>query len=361
MRALTDLEFEILKILADNSGHALWELAKLFGKEKSNLIIVLNRLEEEIELTDLSRIRYYDIINSDSLCLKFREPSDALSQYICEKFSENTIRCLSDPMPNFCLGIIELDELLDDPHLYNESRFSHVALSENARSIMNSKLDGRDLRCFNRMLLEEAYPEFILKGKDSLICKGASRKTTNPNSRQPKHHETPYFINSNPLVLRFLVMTLNIAIEKTNEIINKNCLAKLKELEDKLRWRHISRYEYDEIRFKIECDNYDDRQLRDIQEKVKLLDDFLSTQYVLQFVKKYGFKWTVYRIHSMLDSWDQCWALGRKAIDSDALRDEDELECAEKLIRYHQSAEEGFRQLEQETIEIEDDDMNDVL
>ena len=106
---------------------------------------------------------------------------------------------------------------------------------------------------------------------------------------------------------------------------------------------------------KIKYESYDDEYLHEAQRTHKLLDDFLFSRYVLQFVKRYGFKWTVYRIHAMVGSWDRCWALGESAINSGVIRDETDLECAEKLIRFHRSVEEGFRRLEEKN---EKDDEN---
>jgi nitrous oxide reductase len=96
VRELTDLELSILMVLADNKGHALWELVELLGKEKSNLIITLNRLEEEMELTNFSKIGDCDIIDRTYFRLKFREPKDPLSQYIRDQFKPGS-KSLFDP------------------------------------------------------------------------------------------------------------------------------------------------------------------------------------------------------------------------------------------------------------------------
>lgn len=49
MRNLTDLQMDILVILFDDKGHALWELSKLLHRAKSNLTITLANLEMEID------------------------------------------------------------------------------------------------------------------------------------------------------------------------------------------------------------------------------------------------------------------------------------------------------------------------
>ena len=245
MRELTKLEFDILMILADNKGHALWELVKLLGKEKSNLIITLNRLEEEIELTNTYKICYYDIIDIDSLGLKFHDPKDLLSQYIREQFRPDTLRLLDSSTSDFSFyGYHELDRLLGDPSLFEEKRFAHVALSKEIQEMVRKKPVWQDLRYLNRLLLEEAYPEGIATGRASIIYKGIARKTTNPDSRQPKHHEIPYFINENLLVLKFLVITIDLAYKRSDPKPSKEDKNKLEKLREQVEWQLISEHEY---------------------------------------------------------------------------------------------------------------------
>ena len=200
----------------------------------------------------------------------------------------------------------------------------------------------------NRLLLEEAYPEEIAKGCDSIIYKGPARKTTNPNSKQPKHHETPYFINANLLVLKFLVLTMDLAFRRSDPEMSKETKDKLEKLKEQFEWQMISDHEYQKMKRKLEFECYDDEFLHIAQSTHKLLDEFLSTKYLLQFVKKYGFKWTVHRIHEMVKSWDRCWALGESAIKCGIINDESNLKCAKKLVQYHLDVEEGFKRLDEE-------------
>ena len=143
MRELTKLEFDILMILADNKGHALWELVKLLGKEKSNLIITLNRLEDEIELSNPYKIDYYDLLDSTYLGHIFHEPKDLLSQYIREQFGPDMIRLLDSNIDNFSLyAYIELGKLLNDPNLFNEKRFAHIKLNKKIHDLISQKSNG---------------------------------------------------------------------------------------------------------------------------------------------------------------------------------------------------------------------------
>lgn len=356
MRELTDLEFDILKILADNKGHALWELAERLGKEKSNLILTLNRLEDKIELSNPYEIGSYDIIDTNSLGLKFHEPKDLLSRYIRTQFRPDTIRLMDSNIDNFALYVyFEFEKLLDDPNLFDEKRFAHISLSEKTQELIKEKPKGQDLRYLNRLLLEEAYPSEILNSQNPIIYKGTARKTTNPDSRQPKHHELPYFIAANYLVLRFLIITFDLAYNRYSPPISKKDEDKLEKLKKQVEWKQISENKFREIELEIYCNCHDAASLKRAQEKYKLLDDFLSSQYVLQFVNDNGFKILIYQIHDMVGSWDRCWALGKNAIDSGVIKDEADLECAEKLLRLHQSVEEGFRELAEN---VEEDDGN---
>lgn len=363
MRELTDLEFDILWILADNKGHALWELVKLLGKEKSNLIIVLSRLEEEIELTDLSKIDYYDTANMTSLGLEINKANDPLSKYIKERLEPNTVRLMNSNPENFCFsGYSELDRLLDDPDLYDERRFAKVVLSERTLEIINSKPTGRDLRCLNRKLLEEAYPEFILKGKDSIIFRGLSRKTTNPNSRQPKHHEIPYLINPNILVLNYILTNLRLIDSRSFRKRLQKQKIDLADLKEKQEWQLIDDEKYLRLKKEIVNNFYGSDEEWDEDLKISLrIENLVASQYALEFVRCFGFKLIIHRLHGIVGGWDTCWRIADNAIKSGVIKEEDDLDCAKKLIRYHQDVEEGFKQLEQESKEIRDDYIDDIL
>lgn len=345
MRELTDLELDILKILADNKGHALWELVKLLGKEKSNLIILLNRLEEEIELTNLSKIGNYDIIDKTYFEHIFRDPKDPLSQYIREQFRPGSKGFLDPDIDDFRFSTyFVLEKVLDDPNLFDEKRFAHIAVNEKIQELIRKKPEGQDLRCLNRLLLEEAYPEGIVKSRTSIIYKGISRKTTNPDSRQPRHHEIPYFITVNPLVLKFLILNIELAYKRSIPRLCKNDRNKLEKLREQVEWKLISESDYQELKDKLEYEMYGNASWDEAIRDYVLLDKLLSSQYALEFIKRYSFKQIVYRIHDLVGSWDRCWAFGKNAIDSGVIKEEADLECAEKLLRWHQSVEEGFRE-----------------
>ena len=312
------------------------------------MLITLNRLEEETELADPFILGYYDIIDSKYLGLKIHEPNDPLSQYIRDQIKPEIMRLLDKNINNFSIyDSIELNRLLNDPYLFDEKRFAHVELNERIRDLISKNPKGGELRYLNRLLLEEAYPKGIAKCKAPIIYKGMARKTTNPKSKQPKHHEIPYYINANPLVLKLLVSTIDSDYNRSIPEISKEDNYKLVKLREQVKWQLISESDYSKFENKIKYETYN-ASWEEISEKYVLMDTFLSSQYVLQFVKKHGFRWTIYRIHDMVRSWDRCWALGESAINSNRINNEADLECAQRLIEFHRSVEEGYRRLEEE-------------
>jgi hypothetical protein len=58
----------------------------------------------------------------------------------------------------------DLNEIIRAECLYEEKRFAGVTLSQHARSLLASQLQGLQLARLNRLLLEEAYPSEIAKG-----------------------------------------------------------------------------------------------------------------------------------------------------------------------------------------------------
>ncbi|MGD0955036.1 MAG: hypothetical protein ABR985_22070 [Methanotrichaceae archaeon] len=130
---------------------------------------------------------------------------------------------------------------------------------------------------------------------------------------------------------------------------------KLEKLKEQIEWQQISWSEYHEFEDKLKYEMYDKANWDGALEKFALMNKFLSSYYVLEFVKKYGFKRIIYRIHEMI-GWDRCWALGENAIESGIIKEEADLECAEELVRFHRSVEDGNRLPEEE----DDEDNGDI-
>lgn len=360
MRELTDLELNILVILADNKGHALWEIAKLLRKEKSNLIIIMNRLEDKIELSDPLVMSYRDITDIENLEVKFHASKDPLSQYIKSRLKTYTLQLLNSKYPysdfstyaSFDMNRIldekilnDLNILLNDPCFFDENRFKYIQLNENIQEMIKNRPEGRDHRYLNRMLLEEAYPHEIAKCLNPIIYKGAARKTTNPNSRQPRHFEIPYFLTQNILVLEYIIS--NMLLNRSTALLELDERDEMKEIQRQLECYQISKEDY----FKAKVEFYKRSNSKKYGEQrermVNLAKELLMSQYALEMIKKYGIKLIFYRIRRIGMPWDNFCAMAEKAIERGILRDEADIRFAESLIRSRQKWEESIRQKQQ--------------
>jgi hypothetical protein len=360
VRELTDLELNILTILADNKGHALWEIAKLLQKEKSNLIIIMNRLEDEIELSDPLVMSYRDITDIENLEVKFHASKDPLSQYIKSKLKTYTLQLLNSKYPysdfssyaSFDMNRIlddkilnDLNILLNDPCFFEEKRFRYIQLNEKIQEMIKSMPDGRDLRYLNRLLLQEGYPQEIEKCIDPIIYRGMPRKTTNPNSKQPKHFETPYFLTLNILVLEYIIS--NMPSIRSTTLLELDEQDEMKALQRQLECYQISKEEY----FKAKEEFYERSNSKKYGEQrewmVNLSKELLMSQYVSEIIKKHGIKLIFYRIRRIGMTWDNFGAMAEKAIERGILSDEADMRFAELLIRYGLKWEESIRQTQQ--------------
>lgn len=214
MQKFNDLQIEIISILLDDEGHALWELASRLDKEASNLIGTpgkkgpLARLEEEVfekKTWDWLSFSFHDMKNLPSLVAKLREPDEPLSKFLYDQFSSETKRLLDghiDHETMFDLEFLqkealtaEFDRLLSGPSIFDEELFAHVELSDETISLIDQNPEFMDLVRLNRFLLEESYPNEIVRSQKGIICKDNPRKTTRRESKRPNQPEFPYYIN----------------------------------------------------------------------------------------------------------------------------------------------------------------------
>lgn len=104
-----------------------------------------------------------DLKDPASLVTKLRDAPDPLSHYLQQQFSPYT-RQLVDGYKTGAASeelkaalIVELNRLLYG-RLYDEQRFAQVALSDQARQLIQQNPSGDDLAQLNRLLLAESYP-----------------------------------------------------------------------------------------------------------------------------------------------------------------------------------------------------------
>jgi len=109
-----------------------------------------------------------DLRKPANLAAQLRKPKDPLSQYLFERFSEDTRRLLgeydgSSPVSESLREalIADLNRVVESAPLYDAQRFSKVKLTDRTRRLAEQNPQGEDLVRLNRLLLEEAYPQGI--------------------------------------------------------------------------------------------------------------------------------------------------------------------------------------------------------
>ena len=111
-----------------------------------------------------------DILDLPALVDKLRDAHQPLSLHLRELFVEETQRLLdsfdaSTPdAPELVEALVDdLNRIIRGAPLFDESRFAHVALTNEARSLERQSPQGADLVRLNVMLLENAYPRELLQ------------------------------------------------------------------------------------------------------------------------------------------------------------------------------------------------------
>jgi uncharacterized repeat protein (TIGR04138 family) len=167
--------------------------------------IVFNMVETSGSLTFLAE----DIKDVRAFTSKLKRKLDPVSRFLWEQFSDPTRQALlANKEQDGTEAILakELSEIIRTSLLYDQQRFAGVNLSEQAKVLAGHNLRGPQLALFNRILLEDAYPEEIVKS-GGLLAKTdrdsradfengydfyeAFRKPFLPSSKQVKSEMTP--------------------------------------------------------------------------------------------------------------------------------------------------------------------------
>ncbi len=129
--------------------------------------------------------------------------SSPLSKFIKGKFSKSTL----DLLKSYSSGTLsdelqaaliwELNQILQHSSLYDQKRFSKIALSQKTKQLINSNPKGENLVCLNRLLLEAAYPE--CKGIGHQPFRYLGRKMTFEDWQKQRHQTVPYVERLDPL------------------------------------------------------------------------------------------------------------------------------------------------------------------
>jgi uncharacterized repeat protein (TIGR04138 family) len=107
-----------------------------------------------------------DIKDLESFAARLCERSDPVAQFLWDRLSEATRLALLTKAHSKAFEAIlvkELNAIIARDSIYQAERFAGVTLSDQAKSLLGHDLQGVHLARFNRLLLEEAYPEELVK------------------------------------------------------------------------------------------------------------------------------------------------------------------------------------------------------
>ena len=111
-----------------------------------------------------------DILDMRSLAGKLSDPPDPFSQYLRGRLQPETQELLNSfDGSNVATGRLteallhELNRITLDSAMFEARRFAHVELSEEARALIEARHEGKNLVRLNTMLIEEAYPQELLR------------------------------------------------------------------------------------------------------------------------------------------------------------------------------------------------------
>jgi OPA family glycerol-3-phosphate transporter-like MFS transporter len=113
-----------------------------------------------------------NIKKPDLLVQQLQSGTNSVGTYIWGQFPEKARLELSQDTANRqALLTLQLNRLLTNPAtLYEPDRFAGVALRERTRTLLDGKHKGGELIYFNRLLLEDAFPDHI--GRSHFTLKG---------------------------------------------------------------------------------------------------------------------------------------------------------------------------------------------
>ncbi len=120
-----------------------------------------------------------DVVDPNGLIDKIRDSEDPLSDYLRSQLSDRTLGSLAHYDENSSYRPLVLAALLGDfnrilyyPDLYNEARFAESPITPETRVLAAEKHAGRELVKVNRLLLDEAYPDELMRTLERTVPKG---------------------------------------------------------------------------------------------------------------------------------------------------------------------------------------------
>jgi transcriptional regulator with GAF, ATPase, and Fis domain len=128
----------------------------------------LNTLKAKLKRLEFNE---NDIRDANHLAARLRDGADPISTYIRSRFGrrmrEATNQQNGSESPDaLAKKLIELlNELLQDPNLYQADRFQQIQLSEETKRLIEAHGLLTDLMLLNRLLIEDAYAQAIMKNQ----------------------------------------------------------------------------------------------------------------------------------------------------------------------------------------------------
>ena len=144
------------------------EFRRQISREDQKLVVIRFPLNEQLTRKKIVPLfRKGSITKPSALAAKLKRGHVPVSQYLKAQLSENLQVRLAqyDPEKEFPEELLadEFNRLIQEESLYTENIFEQVKLRAATRQLISAQPQGKDLALLNRMLLEDAYPEEILK------------------------------------------------------------------------------------------------------------------------------------------------------------------------------------------------------
>ena len=113
-----------------------------------------------------------ELVELPAFVHELTRPTNAISRYVNAGMDEATLQQLAEPDELNSEPVKEallkhLNSLIRDDQLYEEQRFHGVSLRDETRLFLEGNPQGKDINRRNRMLMEDAYPQFLEKYKES--------------------------------------------------------------------------------------------------------------------------------------------------------------------------------------------------
>jgi O-antigen ligase len=133
-----------------------------------------------------------DIKDLASFAEKLRHPGGGVSAFVIGRLSAGTKQALaqhqspgSDPIPLQRMLLEDLDSIIHGSSIYDAQRFSGIALRPETQQLLAQQPQGEGLVRLNRLLLEDAYPQEILR-EPTVKQLSALQRALAADSRNPE-------------------------------------------------------------------------------------------------------------------------------------------------------------------------------